>query len=139
MMLGWCPFVVLASNFRSDLRTNVEVLGIILEGFGPCVHGFFVDFVSILFRLLHRFLILSSSLDGGFFDGFRFDFLFIFESKLKGVGFIWGGWSRLLASLFGLRIIIFGIRGIILRGFWHHFSVLGRSLGSRGGSLGSQG
>ena len=45
----------------------------------------------------------------------------------------------LWASFFGLRSIIFGLRGIILKGFWHHFSVLGRSLGSVGGSLGSQG
>ena len=78
MLFGCCPFVVLASNYRSDLQTNVEVLGIILEGFGSCVDGFFVDFVSILFKLLHRFLILSSSLDGGFFGGFRFDFCLIF-------------------------------------------------------------
>ena len=84
-------------------------------------------------------LVLWGSLDGGFFHGFRFDFLFIFESKLKGVGFIWGGRSGLLASLFGLRSIIFGLRGIILRGFWHHFSILGWSLGSLGRSLGSQG
>ena len=69
-----CPFVVLVSNGRSDLQTNVEVLGIILEGFGSCAHGFFEDFVPILFRLLHRFLILWGSLDGGFFGGFRFDF-----------------------------------------------------------------
>ena len=55
-----CPFVVSASNFRSDFETNVEVLGIILEGFGSCVDGFFVDFVSIFFSLLHRFLVCGA-------------------------------------------------------------------------------
>ena len=75
--------------------------------------GFFVDFVSVFFRLLHRFLVLWGSLDGGFFDGFRFDFLFIFESKLKGVGFIWGGWSGSNISFWG--------------GFGHHFLVSGAS------------
>ena len=84
------PFVVFASIFRSGLESNFEVLGIILKGFGSCVDGFFVDFVSMFFRLLHRILVLLGSSDGGFFCGIRFDFLFIFGSKLKGVGFIGG-------------------------------------------------
>ena len=115
------PFVVLASIFRSDLESNVEVLGIILEGFGSCVDGFFVDFVSIFFRLLHRMLVLLGSLDGGFFGGFRFDFLFTFESKLKGVGFIWG-------SLLGSNISFWG-------GFGHKSSVSGASFLVSGASF----
>ena len=61
------------------------------------------------------------SLDGGFFGGFRFDFLLIFESKLKGVGFIWGGWSGSNISLWG--------------GFWHHFFVSGASFLVSGASF----
>ena len=100
MLFGCCPFVVLASIFRSDLRTNVEVLGIILEGFGPCVHGFFVDFVSILFRLLHRIFILSSSLDGGFFCGFRLDLGLICWSPEHDFWCPGHHFERLLASFF---------------------------------------
>ena len=35
--------------------------------------------------------------------------------------------------------MVFGARGFIFEDFWHHLSILGRSLGSLGGSLGSQG
>ena len=34
---------------------------------------------------------------------------------------------------------VFGARGLILGDFWDHFSILGGSLGSLGGSLGYQG
>ena len=70
-----------------------------------------------------------------------------FRIEIEGCGIHWGkllGYDNslggeLLASHFGLRSITFGVRGIILTGFWHHFSILGGSLGSLGGSLGFQG
>ena len=83
--------------------------------------GFFVDFVSIFFRLLHRFFVLWDSLIGGFFGGFRFDFLFIFESKLKGVGFIWEGLSGSNISFWGC--------------FGHHLLVSGASFLVSGASF----
>ena len=82
---------------------------------------------------------LLGSLDGGFFCGFRFDFLFVFESKLKGVGLIGESFLGPIFHFWEAFGIIFWSPEHDFGSLGHNFSILGGSLGSLGGARGAQG